>query len=92
MIYQFDAAEIGAHLTRGGADFLFVTEDCYARQSLTGGGAGRGHGARILALGQNDVLQVGGGALADLIENTQGVVRGQLVVVSCSLKSRANLS
>ena len=69
------------------------TLDLLILRTLGGGGPMHGYGiAERLRTVSDDVLQVGRGALANVFENTQGIVRGQLFVVSCSAKSRANLS
>src|SRR5439155_25006512 len=92
VIDYFDAAKIDARLARGRANSVFASQDRDARQPPVRGGAGGRDSARIFALRQDDVLQVGRGALANVFENSQGIVRVQLFVVSCSVKSRANLS
>jgi hypothetical protein len=92
VIDYFHAAQICAGLSRGVANFIFVAKDCDSRQALPRRGARRDHGPRVITFGQNDVLWIGGSALANLIENGHG--SGQLSMVSDQLlcESVANLS
>jgi hypothetical protein len=69
MVDQLDAAEIRSRLPGGLANFVFITEHGYPRQSLPRGRVGSDDGARILSFGKHDMLRVCSCALADLIEN-----------------------
>jgi hypothetical protein len=92
VIDYFRAAQISARLARGVANFIFVAKDCDSCQALSRRAACRNHSPRVITFGQNDVLWIGGSALANLIKNGHG--SGQLSVVSGQLlcESDANLS
>jgi hypothetical protein len=63
-----DAAEVGARLARRGAHLLFASQDGDARQPVARARRGGRQRARVFALGQDDVLRVGGGHLPDAFE------------------------
>jgi hypothetical protein len=62
-------AEIRSRLTRRLAHFLFVTQDCEARQSLSRRETRGDDGARIFTFREDNVLRLRSCALTNLIED-----------------------
>ncbi len=81
------AHTVRARGARGLANLLLRAEDGDAREPFARADRGGDDRARVFALGEDDVLRVGRGALADAFENVHKRVSGPLSVVSCSGRS-----
>jgi hypothetical protein len=69
VIYDFNAAKIGALTLRRFANRRFVSKQRNPRDSISQAMSRSDHGAWIVSFWQDDVLGFGSGALANSLEN-----------------------